>query len=54
MAKKLLAGLSVTSIVIGLVIGIVISHVARSAVDNVWNMIPGLNTIKANYGYAYY
>lgn len=54
MAKKLLAGISITSLAIGVVLGVVVSHVFRSSVDSAWNMVPGLNTIKANYGYAYY
>ncbi len=52
--KKLFGSISPFSLVVGVVIGIVVSHVFRSSVDSAWNMIPGLNTIKANYGYAYY
>ena len=52
--KKLFAGISAFSLVVGVVIGIVVSHIFRSSVDSAWNMVPGLNTIKANYGYAYY
>jgi hypothetical protein len=51
--KNLIKG-NIGQIIFGIIIGIVISHVFRSSVDNVWGMIPGLNTIKANYGYAYY
>jgi hypothetical protein len=50
---KLLGGISLFSLGLGLVGGIVISHIFRSTVDKVWGEIPGLNQVKANYGYYY-
>jgi hypothetical protein len=53
MAKKGLGGISLVSVALGLVGGIVISHIFRSQVDNIWSEIPILNKVHSNYGYYY-
>ncbi len=50
---KGLFGLSLFSVGVGVALGVVISHVFRSSVDSLWGAVPGLNQVKANYGYRY-